>query len=78
MRNYEVVPLHDNGNFYWHVYENATEQSVGVFYFEDEALEHADFLEHGGGFDGWTPSFLLAEVVVPKNLNQEFAAFLSD
>jgi hypothetical protein len=51
---------------------------IDAFLFNDDALEYANFLEQGGGFNGWTPSFMLREVAVSRNLNHEFAAFVSE
>ena len=72
---YNVVVAHskEDNDFLWHVYENATRQIVGSFFFEEEAEEYADFYEHGGGFDGFTPVFMLRSVTYPvTNVNDEF------
>lgn len=44
------------------VEEVATEQILMRLGDLEEANTVADFLESGGGFDGWTPSFLLKDV----------------
>jgi hypothetical protein len=79
MRNYYVMPVQsEEYDFIWCVMESTTEQLIDAFLFKDDAEEYAKFLESGGGFDGWTPSFILQEVVVPTNLNHEFSAFIAD
>lgn len=57
----------------WLVDEVATEQIVGEFWFEDDAAEFASFLENGGGFAGFTPSFILKKTQL-GNINDAFAA----
>ena len=62
-------------NFVWCVMENKTEQLIKAFEFEDEAEDYSEFLNQGGAFDGFTPSFVLREVTV-SNINQEFTELL--
>jgi hypothetical protein len=78
MTNYYVLPLEVDSDFIWCVMETKTEQLIEAFEFEDEAEEYKDFLMSGGAFDGFTPSFILREVVVPTNVNHEFSNFLAD
>lgn len=79
MSNYYVIPVEtEDKDFIWCVMEQTTEQMIDAFLFNDDALEYANFLEQGGGFNGWTPSFILREVAVSRNLNHEFAAFVSE
>lgn len=79
MSNYYVLPVEtEEHDFVWCVMERTTEQLIEAYLFKDDALEYANFLEKGGAFDGWTPSFMLQEVVVPKDLNQEFSTYLAD
>jgi hypothetical protein len=78
MDNYYVLPLEVNSDFIWCVMENKTEQLIQAFEFEEEAEEYKDFLINGGAFDGFTPSFILREVVLNRNMNQEFSDFLTD
>lgn len=75
MKNsYEYYPeFNDNDELLWLVYENASEQIVAEFFFEEDAQELVEFLEGGGGFAGYTPSFILQRV--PKSdINNAFAA----
>lgn len=76
MSNYYVLPLEMESDFIWCVMETKTEQLIEAFEFEDEAEEYKQFLMNGGAFDGFTPSFILREVVVPTNVNSEFADFI--
>lgn len=74
--NYEVIPLHVSGHDYlWCVMENRTEQLVKAFDFSDDAEDYCEFLNRGGAFDGFTPSFVLREVSI-SNINQEFTELL--
>ena len=71
MRNYAVIVSHIVDDFIWNVYEKSTDQVIDSFYFKDEALALARFLENGGAFDGFTPSFVLREIPDP-NVNAKF------
>jgi hypothetical protein len=78
MDNYHVLPLEVDTDFIWCVMENKTEQLIQAFEFEDDALEYANFLEKGGAFAGFTPSFILREVAIDRNVNHEFAEFIAE
>lgn len=71
---YLVGPVKTNEEFIWEVYEVSSEQVVGRFYFEEDAVAQAEFMEDGGAFDGFTPQFMLREVALVKDVNQEFSA----
>lgn len=74
MKHYEYYHEFDaDDQLYWRVYEKASEQIVAEFFFEDDAQELCQFLERGGGFAGFTPSFILQKVPV-KNINETFQA----
>lgn len=45
----------------WGVYEHQTEQFVRSFPTKAEAIKHQGFLNGGGAFDGFTPSFMIAK-----------------
>ncbi len=77
MMNYSVNPvMTDDNDFVWCVIEDPTEQIIMVFEFEEDASDYCQFLNEGGAFDGFTPSFILREVVTPIELdyNQKFEA----
>lgn len=79
MSNYYVLPVEtEEKDFIWCVMERATNEMIEAYLFKDDAFEYASFLESGGGFDGWTPTFILQEVAVSKDMNQEFKAFVSE
>lgn len=59
---YSVVFVEHNNEFLWCVYEHATELVVNDFYFEDEARQYIKFLNRGGAFAGWTPSFFTEKI----------------
>ena len=77
MSNYHVLPLNVENDFIWCVMEDKTDQLIKAFAFEDEAEDYAEFLNDGGAFDGFTPSFILREVVFARNVNTEFTDFIS-
>ena len=76
---YIVNPVNIENDFIWQVTETTTDQVIKGFFFEDDALEYANFLEDGGAFDGFTPTFILQEVVVQNDLdyNQKFEALFA-
>jgi hypothetical protein len=50
------------------VTETATSQVVKIFMDPRQAKEYLRHLNFGGGFDGWTPSFMLKKAVIePQN-----------
>lgn len=78
MNGYYVLPIQtEEKDYIWCVMESSTEQLIDAFVFKDDALEYANFLGRGGGFDGWTPTFMLQEVAAPKDLNLEFSELLA-
>lgn len=56
--NYRVV----EGSNYT-VVETTTEQIINTFSTMKEAKNYMRYLNLGGGFDGWTPQFMLKKVV---------------
>jgi hypothetical protein len=77
MENYSVSPvMTDDNDFVWCVIEETTDQIIMVFEFEEDASDYCAFLNDGGAFDGFTPTFMLREVVAPIELdyNQKFEA----
>lgn len=78
MDNYYVLPLEtEEHDFIWCVMEYQTDQLIEAYEFEDDARDYTKFLNRGGAFAGWTPSFILQEVVVARDMNHEFSDFLS-
>lgn len=80
MNSYIVNPVHtEDDDFVWCVVETTTDQIIRVFAFENDASYYCDFLNEGGAFDGFTPSFILREVVVQTDLdyNQKFEAIFA-
>lgn len=79
MRNYSVIASHMNDDFVWSVYEHSTEQVLETFFFEDDAIDSAEFMENGGAFAGFTPSFMLNRIEIPKEqLNETFQQTFSE
>lgn len=78
-RNYSLhVMKDDEDNFFHCVFEERTQQAIDFFYFLDDAVEVAQFMEKGGAFNGFTPAFMLREVNVwhtTEDLNNKFAEF---
>lgn len=60
----------------WFVYEESTAQVVAEFFFEDDAQNYSKFLESGGAFAGFTPSFMLRKFI-PGNINDAFSVEFS-
>ena len=70
---YSYYPeFNDNEELLWLVYENASDQIVAEFFFEEDAQELVKFLESGGGFAGFTPAFILSNTA-KVNINDAFA-----
>lgn len=65
--------FNNNDELLWLVYENTSDQVVAEFFFEEDAQDLCSFLDKGGGFNGFTPSFILRKV--PNiNINENFSA----
>ena len=62
----------EENDFRWAVHEKMTDQIIDTFIFEDEAQEYRGFLEAGGGFNGFTPTFMLNRVEIPMDINEQF------
>jgi hypothetical protein len=74
MIKYKYYPeFNDNEELLWLVYEEASDQVVAQFFFEEDAQELCDFLGNGGGFSGFTPAFILQRVP-NQDINQIFQA----
>lgn len=73
---YSVIVSRIVDDYVWHVYENATEQVIDTFFFLEDATDMANFMEHGGAFDGLTPSFMLKPLPV-DDLNAKFEQFIA-
>lgn len=58
MINYKI--LEQNNEF--KVYESQTEQFICAFPNKNKAKERVKHFNLGGGFDGWTPSFMLIKL----------------
>ena len=73
-RLYTYYPeFDDNDYLLWHVYETMTHQVISSFFFEEDAQDYCKFLEKGGGFAGFTPSFVLKKTQ-SFNINDAFMA----
>ena len=59
-------------DFRWAVHETSTDQIIDTFIFEDEAQEYCKFLQSGGGFNGFTPNFMLNKAEIPMDINDMF------
>ena len=76
-RLYTYYPEFDNDEVLWLVFEEATAQVVAEFFFEDDAQEYCEFLENGGAFSGFTPSFVIKKTQ-SSNINDTFAAVFAE
>jgi hypothetical protein len=78
MEKYSVILIREDEEYFWGIYEFASEQVIDTFYFEEDAMDAADFMEKGGAFDGFTPSFMLQEDFLPKEeINLSFSRLFS-
>ena len=72
MKSYTYYPeFNAEDELLWKVYEKASQQVVAECWFEDDAAETVKFLTNGGGFAGFTPSFMLRRMPV-INTNEDF------
>ena len=71
---YTVIPVEVDADFLWCVLESLDDQVqlIRAFSFEDDALALAAHLNGGGGFDGWTPTFILNDVSSYLDINDDF------
>lgn len=76
MKKYEVIAFEVLNEYYWTVYEVMSDQYIDMFHFRDDAEELAHFLNQGGAFDGFTPSFILKPVPT-TDLNAKFERFIA-
>ena len=72
MREYSIYPIKEGGESLWVVKETATEQVIERFAFKDDAVAKMKFLNHGGAFSGFTPSFMVRQVPVPGSVDEAF------
>lgn len=76
-RLYTFYPEQRSDDFVWCVHENLTDQVVEETFFEEDAQKYMEFLENGGAFAGFTPSFMLIKLNLKENLNEAFSATFS-
>jgi len=71
---YTLHELDNNGQEIFCVFEEETQQVIVAFETKDEAVRVNAFLNNGGGFDGFTPSFMLNEYVLEEteDINDAF------
>lgn len=67
-----IAALDNDFDFVWSVKERETNQIINTFMFMDDAKEYCQFLENGGGFNGFTPAFMLNSIKTKDNLNESF------
>lgn len=78
MNKYTVHTIEDDGDFFFALFENNTHQVIDFFYFQEDAMKCSQFMENGGAFDGFTPSFILRTIKDPTEINQKFTSLLSE
>jgi len=62
--NYKIK---NNPNNNFEVIETSTEQIVATFSAQKDAKQLLRHLNLGGGFDGWTPQFMLKKIKLKHN-----------
>lgn len=68
--NYKIVVEDPIAQYNVSVLETATEQVIKKFETVESAKKFMRNLNLGGGFDGWTPSFLLRDLSTCINKNK--------
>lgn len=76
MKKYRIVLRSDVQDFLWLIYETQTEQYIASFFFVEDAQDYMRFLNSGGAFDGFTPSFVLTPFKIPETLDVAVARLL--
>jgi len=72
-RGFACVPVEYNGEFLWCIFEYATDQVINHFYFEDDANNYLKFLQRGGCFDSFTPTFIIQKIkTTTGSINKDF------
>jgi len=78
MKLYECIMTRDAK---WSIFETASDQVVRTFESERDARKYVKFMSSGGGFAGFTPSFIIPEVKIVEDKSQdiddEFSEFVS-
>lgn len=69
MYKYSVNPVSVNDDFFWQLYENASELIIATFPFREDAAAAANWMENGGAFNGFTPGFILINT---RKINEGF------
>jgi hypothetical protein len=72
MKDYSLYPIKEGGVSLWVVKETTTEQVIEKFAFKDDAVAKMKFLNRGGAFAGFTPSFMVKQVPVPGSVDEAF------
>jgi hypothetical protein len=76
---YDLVMVEEGEDLFWCIYEKATEQVIKFFVFKEDAVKKLEFLENGGSFSGFTPSFVLKEIPIQRTndeINKNFENLL--
>ena len=73
MKNYNYYSVKDGEDIFWNVHENQTNTVIDSFLYKEDAKEYSQFLERGGGFAGFTPSFMLTRVKPPISIDEAFS-----
>ena len=81
MHKYTVHPIQNDNDIFFCVYEEATEQAIDFFFFQEDAEACKTFLENGGAFHGFTPRFMLLSVkrqIEKKSVHEAFKEVFSE
>ena len=66
--NFTCLNLEYQGKKLWCIFEFATEQVVHSSESKRDADKYKKFLERGGAFNGFTPSFMMIDTSITKPL----------
>jgi hypothetical protein len=73
MKHYNYYSVKDGDDVFWNVHETLTNTVIDSFIYKEDAREYSQFLEKGGAFYGFTPSFMIRRVLPPIPIDEAFS-----
>lgn len=78
MYQVQKTVINDGKETLWSLWETKSDQIIGAFFTQAQAREAQKFFTEGGGFNGFTPAFMLHKPYKPKNVDTEFVIELGE
>lgn len=75
---YQIFKIIIGDEALWNLLEVKSDQIIGSFFTHAQAKEAQKFFTDGGGFNGFTPAFMLHKPYKPKNVDTEFLIELGE